>query len=94
MPYKNLRPYSDGNLPIKVSVSPEPPNGLNAGELAMNAASGVCYVGLNSGGAGVLPRATGFSEIVILGQHDYDALVAATATVSTTLYIVTPDPEE
>jgi hypothetical protein len=94
MPYKNLRPYSDGNLPIKVSISAGPPNGLNAGELAMNAASGVCYVGLNSGGAAVLPRATGFSEIVILGQDEYDALVDATATIATTLYIVTPDPEE
>ena len=93
MPYENLRPYPDGNLPIKVSISAGPPNGLNAGELAMNAASGVCYVGLNSGGAGVLPRAFGFAEIVVIEEAAYQDLVDATATVSTTLYIVTPDPE-
>jgi hypothetical protein len=66
---------------------------LRPGEPAINAADGIMYVGTADGSASVLPKAVGFSSIQALSQGDYDALVAATATISTVLYVVTPDPE-
>jgi hypothetical protein len=83
-----------GNLPIQRSVLPgETPGEMKPGDLAVNAADGLVYVGTNDGKVTNLPNALGFSTIQVLDQSAYDALVAATATISTTLYIVTPNPE-
>ena len=91
MNYQPTRINVDGNLPVQRSVTAgDTPSGLNAGELAVNAADGVLYVGLNTGKSATVPRALGFSRIEALTQSAYDAI---TATVSsTTLYIVTPNP--
>jgi hypothetical protein len=67
---------------------------LRPGEPAYNAADGVLYVGANSGSYSTVASIEGANKVVVLGQGDYDALVAATATISTTLYVVTPDPED
>jgi hypothetical protein len=52
----------------------------------------VLYVGANSGNYSTVASIEGANKIVVIEEAAYDALVAATATVSTTLYIVTPDP--
>lgn len=79
------RSFSAGTAPVAGELRP--------GEPAVNAADGVLYVGKTDGSAGVLPAASGFVRIEALTQGAYEALVDATATISTTLYIVTPDPE-
>jgi hypothetical protein len=92
--YEPTRIDVSGNLPIQRSVLPgEAPGEMKPGELAVNAADGVVYVGTNDGSVTNLPKAIGFAAIQVLEQGDYDALVDATATIATTLYIVTPDPE-
>jgi hypothetical protein len=64
---------------------------MAAGELALNTADGRLTYKQSSGTLAHLPTAEGFNRIVTLTQSAYDAI---TATVSsTTLYIVTPDPE-
>jgi len=63
---------------------------LRAGELAVNAADGVMYVGKVNGTAGTIPGAVGFNQIVTLTESAYTDL---DPKVATTLYIVTPDPE-
>ena len=64
---------------------------LAAGELALNTADGRLTYKAAAGTLAHLPTAEGFNRIVTLTQSAYDAI---TATVSsTTLYIVTPDPE-
>lgn len=93
MNFKPTRIDAEGNLPVQRSISAgDTPAALNPGELAVNAADGVLYVGLNTGKASTLPRAIGFSSIEALTQGQYDSLISATATSSTVLYIVTPDP--
>jgi hypothetical protein len=90
--------YSDSSLnsgrlfPQASRTAGETPT-LRPGEIASNAADGCLYVGTTGGAAGVVPGAVGFNQIVSLSQTSYDGLVAATATISTVLYIVTPDPE-
>jgi hypothetical protein len=92
--YEPTRIDVDGNLPIQRSIAAgDAPVEIKPGELAVNAADGVVYVGTNDGKVAGLPRAIGFSQIEVLEQAAYDALVDATATISTVLYIVTPDPE-
>jgi hypothetical protein len=84
----------DGTLPVRRSIAAgELPLEIRPGELAVNAADGVVHVGLNDGLTSTLPNAIGFSTIQIIGEGDYEALVDATATIATVLYIVTPDPE-
>jgi hypothetical protein len=65
--------------------------GLVAGELALNSADGALYY-RGATGIGTFPSSSGFTQIVALSQTEYDGLIAATATSSTVLYIVTPDP--
>lgn len=94
MTYRPTRIDVDGNLPVQRSVTPgDAPAAIKAGELAVNAADGVVYVGTVDGLTSTLPKAVGFTSIQALSQGDYDALLAATATISTVLYVVTPDPE-
>jgi hypothetical protein len=85
MPYVNVRPNGDGTIPVSVSTDGGRP-AMNAGQLAMDAALGVAYVGTNSGGAALLPRAHGFSQIVVIAAAEYAALEPKDPT---TLYIVT-----
>jgi hypothetical protein len=67
-------------------------NELRAGEVAANVADGVIFVGRNDGEAATVPSIEGgANKIVVIADADYQALVDATATISTTLYIVTPD---
>jgi hypothetical protein len=67
---------------------------LRPGEPAYNAADGVLYVGANSGSYSTVASIEGANKIVVIEEAEYQALVDATATISTTLYIVTPAPEE
>jgi hypothetical protein len=78
------------------SVPGEAPeaNELRAGEVAANTADGTLFVGKVDGNASTVPSIEGANKIVVIEQGVYDALIAATATISTTLYIVTPNPEE
>jgi len=93
MTYVPVRPDNEGNLPIRRSiVAGSVPVEIKPGEVGVNAADGVMYVGTNDGKTGTIPGAVGFSKIVSLSQGEYDGLVASTATISTVLYIVTPDP--
>jgi hypothetical protein len=85
MAYSNLRPNNDGSIPVSVSTDGGRP-AMNAGQLAMDAALGVAYVGTNSGGAALLPRAHGFSQIVVIAAAEYEALEPKDPQ---TLYIVT-----
>jgi hypothetical protein len=88
--------YSDSSLnsgrlfPQASRTAGETPT-LRPGEIASNAADGCLYVGTTGGAAGVVPGAVGFNQIVSLTQTEYDAITATAS--STTLYIVTPDPE-
>lgn len=94
MPYKDSS-TTGGKVRVKNSmVAGEAigANGLSAGELAVNAADGAMYYRTAGGSVGTFPSATGFLRIEALNQTQYDALVASTATLSTTLYIVTPAP--
>jgi hypothetical protein len=59
---------------------------LRLGELAINAADGVMYVGKNDNTAGVIPGATGVRKIVALTQAAYDALATKDEQ---TLYVIT-----
>lgn len=87
MTYQPTRLDVTGNLPISRSIVAGAPATVRAGELAVNAADGVMYVGMNSGLPSTIPAAVGFNKIVTLTQSAYDAL---TPKVATTLYIVTP----
>jgi hypothetical protein len=93
MTYVPVRPDNAGNLPIRRSiVAGSVPVEIKPGEVGVNAADGVMYVGTNDGKTGTIPGAVGFSKIVSLTQSAYDAITATAS--STTLYIVTPDPVE
>lgn len=59
---------------------------ITAGELAVNTADGVVYVGKSDGTAGVIPASVGITRIVSLTQAEYDAIATKSAT---TLYIIT-----
>jgi len=92
MTYVPVRPDNEGNLPMRRSiVAGEAPVQIKPGEVGVNAADGVMYVGTNDGKTGTIPGAVGFSKIVTLSQSAYDAITATAS--ATTLYIVTPDPE-
>lgn len=71
------------------SVAGAPPSSgtLRPGELAVNAADGVAYMGTLSGVA-TIPGASGITQIVALTQAAYDALATKS---STTLYVITAD---
>jgi hypothetical protein len=84
MPYANVRPNGDGSIPVSVSTDGGQPM-INAGQFAMDAAAGIAYVGLNSGGAAVLPRALGFVQIMVITAAQYEALEPKDPR---TLYIV------
>lgn len=90
MSYVPTRLDVAGNLPISRSIVAGAPSTVRPGELAVNAADGVMYVGLNTGLPATIPAAVGFSKIVTLSQSAYDAITATAS--STTLYIVTPNP--
>jgi hypothetical protein len=66
-------------------------NELRPGEVAVNTADGVMYLGKSDGNASTVASIEGANKIVVIEDAAYQALVDATATVSTTLYIVTPD---
>jgi hypothetical protein len=88
MPYQDSN-VTGGKVSLKnSSVAGEVKPALVNGELALNSADGVLYHR-----DGQFAGAEGFNRIVSLSQTSYDGLVAATATISTVLYIVTPDPE-
>ena len=59
---------------------------LRFGEIGVNAADGVLYVGKSDGTAGVIPASVGITRIVSLTQAEYDAIATKSAT---TLYIIT-----
>jgi hypothetical protein len=89
--YEPTRIDVSGNLPIQRSVLPgEAPSKIKPGDLAVNAADGVVYVGKVNGTAGTIPGAVGFNQIVSLTQSQYNAITATAS--ATTLYIVTPNP--
>lgn len=90
MPYGDAT-FSHGRLYPRASSTAGDTPQLRTGEVAANAADGCLYVGTTTGAARSIPGADGITQIVTLSQSAYDAI---TATVSsTTLYIVTPDPE-
>ena len=89
MSYVPTRLDVAGNLPISRSISTGAPSTVRPGELAVNAADGVMYVGLNTGLPSTIPAAVGFSKIVTLTETEYGDITPD----ATTLYIVTPDPE-
>lgn len=59
---------------------------LRQGEIAVNTADGVAFVGKTDGTASTLPTATGISKIVALTQAQYDAIAVKDPA---TLYVVT-----
>lgn len=59
---------------------------LTTGEIGVNAADGVLYVGKSDGTAGVIPSSVGITRIVSLTQAEYDAISVKSGT---TLYIIT-----
>jgi hypothetical protein len=75
--------FEPGEAPVQGQLRP--------GEPAYNAADGVLYVGANSGSYSTVASIEGANKIVVIEDAAYQALVDATATVSTTLYIVTDD---
>jgi hypothetical protein len=77
--------FEPGEAPVQGQLRP--------GEPAYNAADGVLYVGANSGSYSTVASIEGANKIVVIEEAAYNALVAATATISTTLYIVTPEPD-
>lgn len=58
---------------------------LTAGEIAVNAADGVTYVGKVDGSVGVLPTAIGIRQIISLTQAQYDAIESKDES---TLYVI------
>lgn len=91
MSYAPVRTDSEGNLPIRRSVTAGAvPTQIRPGELAVNAADGCLYVGTTTGSATPVPGAPGITQIVTLSQAAYDLITATAST--TTLYIVTPNP--
>jgi hypothetical protein len=80
-------------VPTRTDEVGEVPRTLLPGEIATSEASGVAHVMRADGRVSTLPTAKGFSSIEVLSQDAYDALVSATATISTTLYVVTADAE-
>jgi hypothetical protein len=87
-------PYTDGRQYVHARTS-EPddiPRTLLPGELGANTVHGTAHIMRDNGSISTLPVAEGFNSIRTLSQSQYDALVAATATISTVLYVVTPDP--
>jgi len=85
---------NDGRyIPTRTDAAGEVP-ALRQGEVGSNEADGTLHVMKSDGRVSTLPNAIGFTTIQIIGEGDYAALVAATATIATVLYIVTPDPEE
>jgi len=95
MPYRDSN-VTGGKVRLKTStVAGETiaASGLVVGELALNAADGAAYFRTAGGGIGQFPSSSaGVLKIESLTQGAYDSLVSATATLSTTLYIVTPNP--
>jgi len=84
----------DGRQVHQYSQTPgERPKVIAMGEVAVNAADGTLHVGRDNGTSSMVPGADGITRVVRLNQSAYDALVSATATISTVLYVVTPDPE-
>lgn len=83
-----------GKLRIKTSnVAGETiaASGLVTGELALNNADGALYFRTAAGGVGQFPSSSaGILKIEALSQAAYDNLVATTATLTTTLYVITP----
>jgi len=69
------------------TVSGESPSAgeLTQGEVAVNSADGVLYVGKSDGTAGVVPAGVGITRIVALTQSEYDAISVKS---STTLYVI------
>lgn len=69
------------------SVAGESPSSgtLRPGEVGVNVADGVAYVGTLSGNT-TIPGASGITRIVALTQAAYDALASKS---STTLYVIT-----
>jgi hypothetical protein len=66
-------------------------NELRPGEVAVNTADGVMYLGKSDGTAAAVPAIEGANKIVVIGESAYSTLLDNTATVATTLYIVTPE---
>jgi hypothetical protein len=88
-------PYTTADrryVPTRSDAPGEAP-ALQIGEVGTNEVDGTCYVMRANGNVAKLPTAKGFSSIEVLPQSQYDALIAATATISTVLYVVTEDPE-
>jgi hypothetical protein len=87
--------YTDDGryVPTRTDAAGEVP-ALRQGEIGTNEADGTVHVMQADGRVSTLPTAGGFSRIEVLSQDAYDALVAGTATISTVLYVVTPNPEE
>ena len=86
-PYQADKTY----VPRRVEEPGVAPALLLPGEIGSNESDGTLHVRRSNGSTSTLPTAQGFHSIVTLSQTEYDALVAATATISTTLYVVTPD---
>jgi hypothetical protein len=77
-------------VPSRSDTPGEAPT-LLPGEIGTNEATGAAYVMRQSGTPSTLPTANGFDRIETLSESDYASLVAATATIATVLYIVTPE---
>jgi hypothetical protein len=89
MTFEPTRLDPDGNLPMVRSIVPgEHPGSLSPGQLAVNAADGLAFVGNGNGTPVTCPRASGFNRIVSLSQSEFDAITPN----PTTLYVVVPDP--
>ena len=95
MPYQDSD-VTGGKVRLKTSMlagETIAASGLVPGELALNAADGAMYFATAAGTVGQFPSSSaGVLKIEALTQTAYDGLVATTATLSTTLYVITPDP--
>jgi hypothetical protein len=82
-----------GKVTPKYSLTPGDtlgPAGLEAGEIAVNAADGFAMVGKGDS-VGFLLGSSQVRSIVVIEEAAYDLIVEKDPNV---LYIVTPDPEE
>jgi hypothetical protein len=80
-------------VPRRTDAPGQSPAELRQGEMGTNEHDGTVHVMKSDGRVATLATAGGFSRIEAISQSEYDALVSATATISTVLYVVTPDPE-
>jgi hypothetical protein len=89
---KPARQEANRYIPSRSDTPGEVPV-LEIGEAGVNEATGAMHVRKADGQTSTLPTSSGFDRIETLSQTAYDALVAATATISTVLYVVLPDAE-